>query len=104
MRFVALEEAREWMGWHNVPVLLVPDEPIRTHWTEILETAEGSAPRGAARLSFRRTKTTVCGSSGSRRSSSVRTASPDLSNTIPTILVTHRDRIYAKYLELPLRL
>ncbi|HEY2516457.1 MAG TPA: hypothetical protein VGI39_36555 [Polyangiaceae bacterium] len=34
------KEVREWMGWHNVPVLLVPGEPIRTHWTEILQTAE----------------------------------------------------------------
>jgi len=32
------------------------------------------------------------------------TASPDLSNAIPPILVSHRDRIYAKHLELPVRL
>ena len=31
---------REWMGWHNVPVLLAPGEPIRTHWSEILDAAE----------------------------------------------------------------
>ena len=37
---------REWMGWHNVPVLLAPGEPIRTHWSEILEAAER---RGAER-------------------------------------------------------
>lgn len=41
VRFSSTDKAvREWMGWHNVPVLLVPGEPIRTHWTEILETAE----------------------------------------------------------------
>jgi glutathione S-transferase len=32
------------------------------------------------------------------------TAAPDLSNAIPPILVGHRDRIYAKHLELPVRL
>jgi hypothetical protein len=32
------------------------------------------------------------------------TASPDLSKAIPAILVSHRDRIYAEHLELPLRL
>jgi glutathione S-transferase len=41
VRFSSTDNAvREWMGWHNVPVLLAPGEPIRTHWTEILETAE----------------------------------------------------------------
>ena len=32
------------------------------------------------------------------------TASPDLSSAIPPVLVAHRDRIYDKYLELPVRL
>lgn len=32
------------------------------------------------------------------------TASPDLSSSIPPVLVAHRDRIYAKHLELPVRL
>jgi len=32
------------------------------------------------------------------------TASPDLSSAIPPILVAHRDHIYAKHLELPIRL
>ena len=32
------------------------------------------------------------------------TASPDILKTIPPILVAHRDRIYAKHLELPVRL
>ncbi len=41
VRFSSTDAAvREWMGWHNVPVLLVPGEPPRTHWSEILETAE----------------------------------------------------------------
>jgi glutathione S-transferase len=41
VRFASTDKAvREWMGWHNVPVLLAPGEPVRTHWTEILETAE----------------------------------------------------------------
>jgi glutathione S-transferase len=41
VRFSSTDAAvREWMGWHNVPVLLAPGEPIRTHWTEILEAAE----------------------------------------------------------------
>jgi glutathione S-transferase len=41
VRFSSTDTAvREWMGWHNVPVLLAPGEPLRTHWTEILETAE----------------------------------------------------------------
>jgi glutathione S-transferase len=41
VRFTSTDKAvREWMGWHNVPVLFAPGEPIRTHWTEILETAE----------------------------------------------------------------
>jgi len=41
VRFSSTDKAvREWMGWHNVPALLAPGEPIRTHWTEILETAE----------------------------------------------------------------
>ncbi|HEY1954098.1 MAG TPA: glutathione S-transferase C-terminal domain-containing protein [Polyangiaceae bacterium] len=36
---------REWSGWHNVPVLVVPGEPIRTHWADILERAERLEPR-----------------------------------------------------------
>jgi glutathione S-transferase len=32
------------------------------------------------------------------------TASPDLSNAIPPILFAHREHIYAKHLELPVRL
>lgn len=45
VRFSSTDAAvREWMGWHNVPVLLVPGEPIRTHWSEILETAERLGP------------------------------------------------------------
>jgi glutathione S-transferase len=41
VRFSSGDKAvREWMGWHNVPVLLAPGEPVRTHWSEILETAE----------------------------------------------------------------
>ena len=77
VRFSSTDKAvREWMGWHNVPVLLVPGEPLRTHWTEILETAERlGADRGAARHSFRPTKTIACGSSGWRTSSSATTVS-----------------------------
>ena len=45
------KEVREWMGWHNVPVLLVPGEPLRTHWSEILAAAERlGAERGNAPL------------------------------------------------------
>jgi len=41
VRFASSDAAvKEWMGWHNVPVLLVPGEPIRTHWSDILEAAE----------------------------------------------------------------
>lgn len=41
VRFSSTDKAvREWMGWHNVPVLLAPDEPIRTHWSDILQAAE----------------------------------------------------------------
>ena len=41
VRFSSTDKAvREWMGWHNVPVLLADGEPIRTHWTDILEKAE----------------------------------------------------------------
>ena len=52
VRFTSTDKAvREWMGWHNVPVLLVPGEPIRTHWTEILEAAERlGAERGSPSL------------------------------------------------------
>jgi glutathione S-transferase len=51
VRFSSTDAAvREWTGWHNVPVLLAPGEPIRTHWTEILETAERLAPRGSVPL------------------------------------------------------
>ncbi len=51
VRFASTDKAvREWMGWHNVPVLLAPGEPIRTHWTEILETAERLAERGSPTL------------------------------------------------------
>jgi glutathione S-transferase len=52
VRFASTDKAvREWMGWHNVPVLLAPGEPIRTHWTEILETAERlGAERGSPTL------------------------------------------------------
>jgi glutathione S-transferase len=52
VRFSSTDAAvREWMGWHNVPVLLAPGEPIRTHWSEILETAERlGADRGAPSL------------------------------------------------------
>jgi glutathione S-transferase len=53
VRFASTDKAvREWMGWHNVPVLLAPGEPIRTHWTEILEAAEriGGAERGGPSL------------------------------------------------------
>jgi len=40
VRFSSSDAAvKEWMGWHNVPVLLVPGEPIRTHWSDILEAA-----------------------------------------------------------------
>jgi glutathione S-transferase len=211
VRFSSTEKAvREWMGWHNVPVLLVPGEPIRTHWTEILETAErldakrdgpslvptdeddrmrlfglahellgenglvwssrllvihrglvtegqegfplriaqylapkyGYAPdrvdaaRGRVRSLFDRFarllegKTYALGDSLTALDLYVATAiaplapmsdelcpgthpivrhafatgAPDLSNSIPPILVAHRDRIYAKHLELPVRL
>ena len=52
VRFSSTDKAvREWMGWHNVPVLLAPGEPIRTHWSEILEAAERlGAERGAPPL------------------------------------------------------
>jgi len=52
VRFASTDKAvREWMGWHNVPVLLVPGEPIRTHWAEILEWAERiGAERGSPSL------------------------------------------------------
>jgi glutathione S-transferase len=51
VRFASTDKAvREWMGWHNVPVLLAPGEPIRTHWTEILETVERLADRGSPSL------------------------------------------------------
>ena len=41
VRFVTTDApVREWMGWHNVPVLLAPGEPMRTHWADILEWAE----------------------------------------------------------------
>jgi glutathione S-transferase len=51
VRFASTDKAvREWMGWHNVPVLLAPGEPIRTHWTEILETAERLGGEGTPSL------------------------------------------------------
>ncbi len=52
VRFSSTDKAvREWMGWHNVPVLLADGEPIRTHWTEILETAERlAADKGSPSL------------------------------------------------------
>ncbi len=52
VRFSSTDTAvREWMGWHNVPVLLAPGEPIRTHWSEILEAAERlGAERGGPSL------------------------------------------------------
>jgi glutathione S-transferase len=51
VRFASTDKAvREWMGWHNVPVLLAPGEPIRTHWTEILETAERIGERDGPSL------------------------------------------------------
>jgi glutathione S-transferase len=31
---------KEWTAAHNVPVLVVDDEPPRTHWSDILEAAE----------------------------------------------------------------
>lgn len=47
VRFSSTDAAvREWMGWHNVPVLLAPGEPIRTHWSEIIEAAERMAAGG----------------------------------------------------------
>ena len=70
MKFVTLEEARTATGlklvvaaslpspWSEA-VLLAPGEPIRTHWTEILETVERLGPTGAARLSFRNRRRTA---------------------------------------------
>lgn len=210
VRFASTDKAvREWMGWHNVPVLLVPGEPLRTHWTEILETAErigadrsaplvpaaeddrmqlfglahellgenglvwsgrllvihrglmtegqegfplriaqylapkyGYAPErvDAARVRVRSLfdrfarllegKTyalggaltaldlyiataiapfapmseALCPDTHSIVRHAFATASPDLSNAIPRVLVAHRDRIYEKHLELPVRL
>lgn len=41
VRFTANDEPlKQWTGWHNVPVLMIDDEPPRIHWTEILEAAE----------------------------------------------------------------
>src|SRR5579863_1057192 len=51
VRFSSTDKAvREWMGWHNVPVLMAAGEPIRTHWTEILEVAERLGERGSPSL------------------------------------------------------
>jgi glutathione S-transferase len=211
VRFASTDKAvREWMGWHNVPVLLAPGWPIRTHWTEILEAAErlgaerGSprlvptdgddrvrlfglahellgenglvwssrllvihrglmtegqegfplriaqylapkygyspdrvdAARARVRLLFDRFARLLAGNTYALGGvltaldlyiataiaplapmsedlcpdthpivrHAFATASPDLSNTIPPILVAHRDRIYAKHLDLPVRL
>jgi glutathione S-transferase len=41
VRFSPNDEAvKQWTGWHNAPVLMVNGDPPRTHWSEILETAE----------------------------------------------------------------
>jgi glutathione S-transferase len=41
VRFLPTDEAvKQWTGWHNAPVLFVGSEPPRTHWSEILATAE----------------------------------------------------------------
>lgn len=41
VRFMSNDEPlKQWMGWHNVPVLRIDDEPPRIHWSEILEAAE----------------------------------------------------------------
>jgi glutathione S-transferase len=52
VRFASTDKAvREWMGWHNVPVLIAPGQPLRTHWAEILEAAERiGAERGSPSL------------------------------------------------------
>jgi glutathione S-transferase len=51
VRFSSTDAAvREWMGWHNVPVLLAPGEPLRTHWSEILEAAERLGAEGGPSL------------------------------------------------------
>jgi glutathione S-transferase len=211
VRFSSTDKAvREWMGWHNVPVLLADGEPIRTHWTEILETSErlaanhgspslvpsdederirlfglahellgenglvwsgrllvihrgletegregfplriaqylapkyGYAPervdaaRARVRSLFDRFARLLAGRTYALGSAltaldvyiataiapfaplseelcpdthpivrrAFATASPDLSSAIPPVLVAHRDRIYAKHLELPVRL
>jgi len=45
VRFSSNDAAvKEWMGWHNVPVLLAPGEPLRTHWSDILDWAERTQP------------------------------------------------------------
>jgi hypothetical protein len=84
-----------------VPVLLAPGEPIRTHWAEILETAE--------RLGVEQGSPSLVPTDGDDRMRPIvrhafATASPDLSSATPPILALHRDRIYAKHLELPVRL
>jgi glutathione S-transferase len=41
VRFVPSEDAvKQWTGWHNAPVLMVDEDPPRTHWSDILEAAE----------------------------------------------------------------
>ncbi len=34
------EAVKQWTGSHNAPVLVVDDEPPRTHWSDILEAGE----------------------------------------------------------------
>jgi glutathione S-transferase len=41
VRFGPKDDAvKQWMGWHNAPVLFVDDDPPRTHWSDILEASE----------------------------------------------------------------
>src|SRR5262245_49248037 len=48
VRFNSTDETiKQWTGAHNAPVLLADDEPPRTHWSDILESAER---RGGRRL------------------------------------------------------
>jgi glutathione S-transferase len=34
------DAVRQWTGSHNAPVLMLDDDPPRTHWSDILEAAE----------------------------------------------------------------
>ena len=34
------DDVKQWTGWHNAPVLMIDNEPPRTHWSEILAVAE----------------------------------------------------------------